>query len=147
MKLTEHFSLEEFTQSQTAARAGLGNEPNTIELRDNILRVAHLLERIRTLLGAPIIITSGYRAPRVNQLVGGAVNSAHMQGLAADFVAPQSGTPYNVCRAIALNVRELDIDQLIYEFTSWVHVGLNAGPARHQVLTIDGRGTRGGISL
>lgn len=147
MMLTTHFSLEEFTLSQTASRAGLDNEPGTVELRDNILRTAQLLERIRSLLGAPIIITSGYRSPRVNALVGGALNSAHMQGLAADFIAPSAGIPFDVCRAIALNVKSLEIDQLIYEHT-WVHVGLRKEAPRNQILTLaPGAGYMAGIQM
>ncbi|MDO7787882.1 YcbK family protein [Desulforamulus aquiferis] len=43
------------------------------------------LEKLRQYIGRPVIVSSGYRCPRHNQVVGGAVNSFHMKGLAADI--------------------------------------------------------------
>ena len=135
MTLTEHFSLEEFTVSNTGERLGIDNTPESLRIRANLIRTAELMERIRELLGVAIVITSGYRCPALNKAVGGAANSAHMEGLAADFIAPAFGTPYDVCRALAQNLTEFGIDQLIFEHT-WTHVGLRDGEPRKQVLTL-----------
>ena len=43
------------------------------------------LEEMRQAMGKPIIVSSGYRCPRHNRAVGGAINSYHMKGLAADI--------------------------------------------------------------
>jgi len=101
MMLSEHFSLEELTASEVAARAGIDNTPSP-EAMGNLLRLAEGLELVRAALGNnPIHVTSGYRSPRLNQMVGGAKNSMHMQGLAADILCPSFGPPLEVCRAIA----------------------------------------------
>jgi hypothetical protein len=53
MNLTENFTLEELTVSDSAVRLGLSNEP-TPEVVENLLKLAVFLEQVRTLLGKPI---------------------------------------------------------------------------------------------
>ena len=145
-QLTTHFTLEEFTDSQTAARRGLSNTPPAHEL-ENLERTAKVMEKVRTLLGdKPILISSGYRSPQVNAAVGGSKSSAHMSGLACDFSCPGFGTPRMICHRLNLHMKELGVDQLIHEYDTWVHLGLSAGAPRHQALTIDNRGTRNGFA-
>jgi hypothetical protein len=133
-QLSPHFTLAEMTVSQVAARAGLANVPPSAAVA-NLRRVANLLETVRIVLGGkPIIVTSGYRSPSVNKLVGGAPNSAHLDGRAADFICPAFGTPREVCQQLI--DQGLLFDQLIQEGT-WVHVGMaRAGETpRQEVLT------------
>lgn len=130
-QLSENFSLEEFTVSQTAARRGLRNTPGPAALA-RLKNTAAGMEKVRDILGGvPVHINSGYRAPAVNAAVGGSKTSDHMRGDAADFIAPKFGTPLAICHAI---VRAgLRFDQLIEEGT-WVHISF--GPRmRGQVLT------------
>lgn len=146
--LTKHFTLEEMTDSQTAARQGLHNVPalGTPE-RANLERTAQLMEEVRTILGdKPILISSGFRAPAVNAAVGGSKTSAHMSGLAVDFTCPGFGTPLQICKALQPHMRKLGIDQLIHEFDTWVHLGLTAGAPRHMAMTINHRGTQTGFA-
>jgi zinc D-Ala-D-Ala carboxypeptidase len=144
MMLTEHFSMAEMIATQ---QRGIDNTPDSASIRANITRTAQLLERIRELLGAPVIVTSGYRCPVLNRAVGGSVNSAHMQGLAADILAPEFGVPYDVCRKIEPHLAEFGIDQLIYE-GAWSHCGLREGEPRHQALTwFGGADYRAGIMV
>lgn len=145
--LTPHFTLEEFTDSQTAARKGIHNVPsaNTPE-RANLARTAETMEEVRRILGEkPILISSGYRAPAVNAAVGGSKGSKHMSGLAVDFICPGFGTPLAICKKLQPQMRELGIDQLIHEYDTWVHLGLTTGTPRHMALTIDVKGTRTGF--
>lgn len=133
-KLTDHFSLEEMTASETAARRGIDNTPSPAIIK-NLTRTAQLLERVRVLLGSkPILVSSGYRSPALNAAVGGSKTSAHMQGLAADFICPGFGTPLAICKR--LDSLGVEFDQLIQEGT-WVHIGLAAEgiKPRRQVLT------------
>ena len=132
-QLSTHFRLSEFTLSQEGARRGLRNEPLGTQLA-NLARVANVLEQVRALLGnLPIVISSGFRSPAINSLVGGAATSLHMQGLAADFVCPGYGTPRQICRAIADS--PIPFDQLIFE-GAWVHLGLSAQEQpRRELLT------------
>jgi len=49
---------------------------------------AHLvrhLERLRAIVGRPLVVVSGYRCPEHNRAVGGARGSLHLRGEAADL--------------------------------------------------------------
>lgn len=144
---SEHFSWAELTHSDTAISAGLDNTP-TPEAEANLQRLVGVLEKVRTLLGdKPMVISSGYRSPAVNIACSGATNSAHVQGLAADWVCPDFGTPLEICCHLEPHVAELGIDQLIYDWT-WCHLGLSADTqeARNQCLTINENGTNTGFA-
>jgi zinc D-Ala-D-Ala carboxypeptidase len=145
--LSDHFTVEEFTDSQTAARKGINNVPSTSSREwRNLHRVASVMEDVRLLLGSkPILISSGYRSPAVNTAVGGSKSSAHMSGLAADFTCPGFGSPLAICKELEPHMKALGIDQLIHEFNTWVHLGLRNDEPRHQALTINNNGTRTGF--
>ena len=138
MNLTPHFTLAEFVISETAARSGIDNDP-PLEVVAALKRTAQGLEEVRTRLGKPVTITSGYRCPALNAAIGGAKDSQHMRGEAADFICPQFGSPVDV--ASALRDSGVQYDQLILEFGRWVHISFAAAP-RRQALIIDARGTR-----
>lgn len=137
MQLTEHFSLAEFTASETALRRGIANEP-TDQIIANLRELAFALETCRDLLGGPIIITSGYRSPPLNHVLGGAVGSHHMEGYAADFVCPSYGSPEKVALRLhaSLFVR---FDQLILE-PGWVHLSVHPRQRRQSLRAIPGEG-------
>jgi zinc D-Ala-D-Ala carboxypeptidase len=143
--LSPHFTLQEMTASQTASRMGIDNTPDA-ETVQCLRELANVLERVRSLLGdLPVLISSGYRCPELNEEVGGSDTSAHMSGYAADFTVPGFGDPRDVCLAIEPHMYTLGVDQLIYEYEGWVHLGLCAGVPRNQALTIDNSGTQVGI--
>lgn len=120
--LSEHFSLDELTQSNTAARRGIDNTPSP-GIISALTRTAALLETARKILrGAPIVVSSGYRCKALNDAVGGAKASAHISGLAADIICPAYGSPFEVAQALAAS--KLAYDQIIHEFGQWVHIGL-----------------------
>lgn len=121
MKLTEHFYLEEFTQSDYALRHGIKNIPSP-KVRQNLQVLANGLEEVRALLGKPIFITSGYRGIDLNRAIGGAATSAHTLGYAADFVCRSYGTPEQITDAIKDS--DIEYDQLICEGT-WVHISFD----------------------
>jgi zinc D-Ala-D-Ala carboxypeptidase len=130
MQISEHFTLEEFSFSEAAARLGLDNTPSPADIA-NLTRVATVMEKIRSLLGnRPIVVHSAYRSEEVNRAVGGAVTSAHGLGLACDFVCPAFGTPLEV--ALAILRSKVEYDQLILEY-GWVHVGLARGGGRSRL--------------
>jgi len=135
MRLTEHFTLDEFLHSQTAVRHGIDNSlPEGI--LPNIHRLAERMEEIRFLLKHPVIISSGYRCPELNRKIGGSKTSRHMMGLAADFTCPGFGSPFEVAEVCAAHL--LNFDQIIYEGAgpgAWVHFGLSESFPRMQILT------------
>jgi uncharacterized protein YcbK (DUF882 family) len=131
MKLTEHFSLDELTASQTATRQGINNKPSE-KVVENLRMLAALLEQVRALLGGGAIrISSGYRSLALNRYIGSNDTSAHIRGYAADFTCPAFGKPIEVAKKIAES--NLKFDQCIFEGT-WVH--LSCDPKnRRQLLT------------
>jgi len=133
MNLSEHFTLEEFTFSDTAARLGIDNTPPA-DIVARLRIVAANLENLRKVLDSPLRITSCYRSPQLNAQVPGSANdSAHTLGWAADFVCPQFGTPLDVCQVLASsNIR---FDQLIHEYGTWTHISFDPR-MRGQTLTI-----------
>jgi len=135
MQLTEHFTLDEMIAT---SHREIDNTPPD-EIIDKLKVTARGLEHVRLLLGAPILINSGYRCAALNDAVGGAANSQHTHGEAADFIAPRFGSPHAVCRA--LEASDLRFDQLICEGT-WVHCSfVDYRLPRREVMTwIRGKG-------
>lgn len=122
VQLSLDFSLDEFTRSQTAVRHGI---PVVVEygsqVHTNLARLCvAVLQPLRDTLG-PVHVTSGYRPPRLNTLIGGAPSSQHLYGLAADIVVP-GFTPLEVAHWIRDNLS--GYDQLIHEFGEWTHVSV-----------------------
>ncbi len=148
MNLTPHFTLTELTRSAKAQQLGIENTPPR-ELVPRLVMVAEMLERIRSTLGCPVIVTSGYRSERLNMAVGGATTSDHPHGHAADIVAPGFGTATQVAKALAPLVSVLGIGQLILEGVKgkqWVHVSTHVPErAANRVITITDSGVRSGI--
>lgn len=134
IQLSDNFFLDEFTRSQVAARAGIDIvvDVDSGAFRNLQRLCVEVLQPIRNALG-PVNISSGYRPPEVNALVGGSRTSAHALALAADFTV--SGyTPLEVCRWVQ-NESNIAYDQLIHEFGQWTHIGLSASVLRNQALT------------
>lgn len=136
--MAKYFTMGELERSATAERLGYDNTiPDN--LRPNAVRLMDYLDKVREAYGAPIIVSSGYRSEDLNGAVGGATNSQHMQGLAADLIVPDLERLFRTIRALG------GFDQLIWEHPKgkrWVHVSVNyAGERpRGQVLDYDGRG-------
>lgn len=143
MNLTAHFSLDELTASEVAARRGLDNTPPA-DVLPVLIRTAQGLERIRSLVGKPLRVNSGYRSKAVNDAVGSKDTSQHLKGEAADIVCPGMDVR-ELAKVIADNRFALSVDQVILEFGAWVHVSFTERP-RHAVLTIDADGTRTGLA-
>lgn len=132
MNLSEHFTLEEMTASETAARKGIDNTPSE-KIIANLKITCQNLELVRAILGKPVLINSGYRSPALNAEVGGADNSAHCKGWAADIICPEYGPPYEVASLLKEHLG--NYDQLIYEYETWTHVSFDP-QMRRQVLSI-----------
>ena len=137
MKLSENFSLEELTKSQTATRKGIDNTPSP-EHQDNLkMLCTHVLQPIRNHFGQVVTISSGYRSPELCIAIGSKTTSQHALGQAADFeifgVSNKELADY-----IDQNIR---YDQLILEYwkpsdpnSGWVHCSYSPRENRKQYL-------------
>jgi hypothetical protein len=117
VNLSENFTLEEMTHTGT----GLPNQALG-PIVANLQRLCgEFLEPLRAVAG-PLHVNSGFRCPAVNSEVGGAGNSAHLSGRAADIVSSSHTAEqlFNLARNLGL-----PYDQLIWEPT-WVHIGIAA---------------------
>lgn len=141
----KEFTFEEMTVSQTAARRDIDNKPTGQALL-NLSDTAYAMLKVRSLLGnKPIIVSSGYRSPALNKVVGGSDTSAHTLGWAVDFTCPGFGTPLQVAKAISKAYDDgMRWDQLIHEFDSWVHISFDPRMRGHH-LTINKSGTKSGL--
>lgn len=130
MQLSEHFSLEEATYSETAVRLGINNQPDERQL-GNMKSAAAQLEAVRALSG-PMRVNSWLRLPEVNVAVGGSKVSSHMDGWAIDCSSSKH-TPYELCQMV--KKAGIKFDQMIHEYGRWMHISF-APEMRQQELTI-----------
>lgn len=137
--MTPHFTLAEFTRTGT----GLPNEPMPSHVAALTSLCLHVLEPIRTLLGVPLRVTSGFRSSAVNAAIKGAAGSQHMLGEAVDFVPVGMDVETAMARIAAARI---PVDQLIvYPRGGFIHVSYAAGKAqRRQLLRSDAAGGSGG---
>lgn len=141
-RVTKNFSLSEFVESDTAARLGIDNTPPP-EIEQTLRNVLiPAMQRVRDMIGVPVVITSGYRCVALNSAVRGAMNSDHLTGHACDFRARMFGSPKQVAQFLAARINFVKFDQLIWE-GSWVHISFGTRQ-RNEVMTahFNGGGVR-----
>ena len=137
MSLTENFSLEELTKSQTAVRKGIDNTPGP-EHQENLKSLCEMiLQPIRDHFSRVVTISSGYRSPELCTAIGSKITSQHAKGQAADFEI------FGVSNKELADYidQNLDYDQLILEYwnesdpnSGWVHCSFNTQGNRKQYL-------------
>ena len=125
MRISKHISYKEATQSQTAVRKGINNEPDAYQLQNMQVLAEKVFEPLREHFGVPIAINSFFRSQKLNKAIGGATGSQHTQGRAIDIDDTLGGVSN---KQMFDWIREnLDYDQLIWEFGNdnnpdWVHI-------------------------
>ena len=139
IKLTEHFTLEEMAQSRTAVRLAIRNVPNAQQIACLKVLCQQVLEPLRKAMGKPVIINSGYRCWLLNQKVGGARNSQHLKGQAADIRVTDLATGRTW---FAWLMENTNFDQLIWEHRKsayWIHVSCKPDVKmnRHRVISLE----------
>lgn len=138
MNLSDHFTLEEATISQTADRLGIDNShPSSITIIV-ATKTATKMEKVRAILNSPISISSWIRCLDLNRALGSKDTSQHILGEAVDFICPAFGTPLEICKALIAQKILINWDQLILEHT-WIHISWNSipnAPQRGQVLSL-----------
>ena len=134
MKLTQNFTLNELVYSETATSHNIDNRPSVPVISNLQALCTNVLQPLRDALGCPIVITSGFRCAELNKRIGGAANSQHLYGQAADLVVPTKNLK-EVFNYIKIN---LPYDQLLYEYNKmdrWIHVSYRTdGKNRKQAI-------------
>lgn len=138
-QFTKNFSYDELIASATAKRLGLDNTPNEEE-KEKLRKLAEdVLQPIRDTWRSPIVVNSGFRSEAVNKAVGGAKNSQHRLGEAADISIGGKERNKKLFNFINKLIQKgtIKVGQLIDEYNySWIHVSLprTNGKPNNQVL-------------
>lgn len=126
-KLSEHFTLAELVHSTTAESRNIKNVPDIDSLNNLKFLVKNVLEPLRIKYGKPIIVSSGYRCIQLNRVIGGAANSQHTSGKAADIHSSSDSLSDNRELFRTILSSGIEFDQLIWEFGNetepdWIHI-------------------------
>lgn len=141
-RLTKNFTLEEMIQSATATKLGINNRPDPRAEHNMLMLCRNILQPLRDAWGQPIIVSSGYRNYTLNKHVGGAANSDHLYGCAADITTrPNSPADNRRLFDLALSLMHSGqlqgVKQIIDEHHyTWLHLSWQDGRTakRNQVL-------------
>lgn len=123
-----YFTVKEMTKSPTAELYHIDNTP-TEKVIENLKKVMYILDMVRTYIGKPILINSGYRCQKLNEMVGGVQNSMHTKGLAADFRTKEKEDINTMFEFLRKNQKEFKIKELI-KYKTFIHMGVS------EILTI-----------
>lgn len=126
-----NFKISELIYSDKAIKNNINNMPDINSLDNMLNLIFYCLQPLRDKLNKPIVISSGYRCPAVNKLVGGASNSQHTTGCAVDFHVNGMTIQETID---FIKKSGIEYDQLINEYNRWVHVSFVKGKNRRQVL-------------
>ena len=133
----KYFTIRELIKSTTAIKRNIDNSPSKEIERSLTALVEKVLDPLREAYGKPIIVTSGYRCPKLNAIVGSTPSSQHVKGEAADIKSVQD-TPEENKKLFDLIVKlKLPFDQLINEHNyDRVHVSYGARHRRQKLKAV-----------
>lgn len=129
-----NFTMSELLKSEIAEKYNIYNVPDKEHLDNLLILICECLQPLRNFINKPMIISSGYRNPRLNShpLINGAQNSQHTTGQAVDFTVKGMTTRQIVDMVVRSGI---EFDQCIDEL-AWVHISYDKGNNRKQVLKI-----------
>lgn len=143
-KNMEYFTIHELLQSNTAKIRGINNIPDSSDIYDNLQAlIENVLDPLRKAYGKPIFVSSGYRCPALNKLVGGSKTSQHVLGQAADIhVKNTLGNKqlYNLVLKLKLPFDQMILEKGTIYNPQWVHISYKRnGGNRGQKLFYNGK--------
>lgn len=118
-----YFTIQEMTKSQTAELNHVDNTP-TKEIVEKLKKVMYILDIVRVFIGKPILVNSGYRCKKLNEMVGGVQNSMHTKGLAADFRTRDKEDINTMFEFLKKNQKQFKIIELI-NYKTFIHMGIS----------------------
>lgn len=138
MQLTPHFKLEELACTNTQYKEE--NISAAKKIMGRMYQLAGFAERVREIIGKPLIINSGFRCVKLNNYVGGTLTSQHLYAEAID-IRVSGKSAKEVFQIIASS--DLKYDQIILEkvgTAQWVHISI--GSKKEKLLYANGKYTR-----
>lgn len=85
-KLTTHFKFSELTVTDDKELKETNKEIAWVNYSPKIQALAEFAEKVRKIIGSPMIITSGFRCEQLNKKLGGSPTSKHRFCEAIDFI-------------------------------------------------------------
>lgn len=132
MILSRSYTLDDLVVSDTARQNRVDNTP-TKEVIDNLRNLAQsILQPLADTMSFRPYVTSGYRCPALNKLVGGVPTSQHVTGCAADLRCYTEIYANHLMEC----AKKTPYDQLILEQKGkikWIHISWAKNP-RHQFI-------------
>lgn len=138
IQLTPHFLLSELACTTTQYKEL--NLAEAQKIMGRMYQLAGFAERVREIIGKPLIINSGFRCVKLNNAVGGSLSSQHLYAEAID-IRVSGKTSNEVFQILAAS--DLKYDQLILEKAGnaqWVHVSI--GSKKEKLIYKNGKYTR-----
>lgn len=131
----KYFTIEEMEWSIVAQFQALDNRMPPLVKMSAIEFIEKVLDPLRAKYGAPIFVTSGYRCPQLNRLVGGSNTSQHLLGTAADVTTLSRDGNKKIWKLLQLHT--IDFDQaILYGDYKFIHIGWKkSGVQRHLLET------------
>lgn len=126
IKGCKNFKYSEVIHSDTAVRRKIDNNITSDSLWNNAEYLAQYLQKIRDNFNQPVIISSWYRSPNINKVVGGSNTSAHASAMAVDFTIKN----IDIFDVFTYIYNTKNITQLLIEGlggNSWIHYHLTKG--------------------
>lgn len=132
--ISKHISYKEATNSLTAIRKGIKNEPGLQETINMKLLAEKIFEPLRRYMSKPIRVNSFYRSVKLNKAVGGSATSHHCTGHAIDI--DLDGENWIMFDYIKNN---LNFTQLIWEYGNdqepdWIHISYDKNNLKGEIL-------------
>lgn len=118
-----YFNIKEMTKSQTAELYHIDNTP-TKEVAENLKKVMYILDIVRVYIGKPILVNSGYRCKKLNEMVRGVQKSMHTKGLAADFRTREKEDINTMFEFLKKNQKKFKIIELL-NYKTFIHMGVS----------------------
>lgn len=138
-QLTPHFTLQELAGTSVTKYKNKNLE-EAKKIMGRMYMLAGFAERVREIIGRPLIINSGFRCVKLNNAVGGSLTSQHLYAEAID-IRVNGKTSSEVFNMIVAS--DLKYDQLILEKVGnaqWVHVSI--GSKKEKLKYATGKYTR-----
>lgn len=119
-----YFTIKEMTNSNMARTYQINNEPEEEFIKENLKKIMYILDLVRVYIRKPIYVNSGYRCKKLNDIVGGARNSMHTKGLAADIRTLDREDLNTIFEFLKKNQTKFQIKELI-KYTNFIHVAVS----------------------
>lgn len=133
----KYFTISEMVRSNKAKSLKIDNNPPPFVVDNLVLLIDECMDKIREMWHAPIIVSSGYRCPELNDVVGGDKNSNHLKGYSCDFKAKNIEDNGKLFKMIVDS--DIPFTKVIWEYgneeyPSWIHIDyIKNKPARKVV--------------